>query len=176
MNIWTSPTFGDFLEAWWGRWNNLEANYGKLIINNFLKLRYYRGRFPVLQHCGVVYSFWATFICSVIWHLVGLCACFGLSFITPSTAFWYICAIMVDLTNQNTPFIFGVYIYNHRGVTICDVIKQNKLELANTNYKIKPNKADSFFVSYCFCKPINFLYFWNQLPNLRGGFTNIKLT
>ena len=28
---------------------------------------------------------------------------------------------------------------------MCDVIKQNVLELANTVFKIQPNKADSFF-------------------------------
>ena len=31
-----------------------------------------------------------------------------------------------------------------------DVIKQNELEIANTDFKKKPSKAESFFVSYCF--------------------------
>ena len=33
------------------------------------------------------------------------------------------------------------------------MIKQNELELANTDFKIKLNKANNFFVSYCFCNP-----------------------
>ena len=32
----------------------------------------------------------------------------------------------------------------------CDQAKWRKLELVNTDYKIKPNKSDNFFVSYCF--------------------------
>ena len=36
---------------------------------------------------------------------------------------------------------------------ICDVTKQNELELANNVFRIEPNKADNFFVSYCFCNP-----------------------
>ena len=34
---------------------------------------------------------------------------------------------------------------------ICDVIKQNESELANSDFKIKPNKGD-----YVFCLPIVF--------------------
>ena len=33
---------------------------------------------------------------------------------------------------------------------ICDVIKQNELELANTDFQ---NKTNNFFVSSCFCNP-----------------------
>ena len=33
------------------------------------------------------------------------------------------------------------------------MIKQNELELANTDCKIESNRADNFFVCYCFCHP-----------------------
>ena len=32
----------------------------------------------------------------------------------------------------------------------CDVIKQNESEFKNTVLQIQLNKADDFFVSYCF--------------------------
>ena len=46
----------------------------------------------------------------------------------------------------------------------CNVIRQNESELANTVFKIQPNKADSF----------NCLYLWNQLPNLCGVFSKLR--
>ena len=59
-------------------------------------------------------------------------------------------------------------------VSKCDVIKQNELELANTVFKIQPNKADSFFCFLLFVQSFNCLYLWNQLPNLCGVFTKLK--
>ena len=44
---------------------------------------------------------------------------------------------------------------------ICDVIKQNELELANTVFKIQPTS----FVSYCL---------FNHLPNLCGVSPKLK--
>ena len=55
-----------------------------------------------------------------------------------------------------------------------DVIKQNELELANAVFKIQPNKTNSLFGFLLFVQSFNCLYLWNQLPNLCGGFTNIK--
>ena len=52
--------------------------------------------------------------------------------------------------------------------------KQNELELANTVFKIQPNKADSFFCFLLFVQSFNCLYLWNQLPNLCGVFTKLK--
>ena len=46
--------------------------------------------------------------------------------------------------------------------SICDVIKQNESELANTAFKIKPNKAYSFFCVLLFVQSFNCLYLWNQ--------------
>ena len=57
---------------------------------------------------------------------------------------------------------------------ICDVIKQNESELANTVFKIQPNKADSFFCFLLFVQSFNCLYLWNQLSNLCGVFTKLK--
>ena len=57
---------------------------------------------------------------------------------------------------------------------ICDVIKQNKSELANNVFKIQPNKDDSFFCFLLFVKSFNCLYLWNQLTNLCRGFTKLK--
>ena len=59
-------------------------------------------------------------------------------------------------------------------INICDVIKQNGLELANTVFKIQPNKADSFFCFWLFVQSFNCLYLWNQLSNLCGIFTKLK--
>ena len=56
---------------------------------------------------------------------------------------------------------------------ICDVIKQNESELANTLFRMQPNKADSFFCFLLFVQSFNCLYLWNQLPNL-WGFHQIK--
>ena len=56
-------------------------------------------------------------------------------------------------------------------ISICDVIKQNESELANTVFKIQPNKADRFFCFLLFVQSFNCLYLWNQLPNLSGVFT-----
>ena len=58
--------------------------------------------------------------------------------------------------------------------TKCDVIRQNESELANTIFKIQPNKADSFFCFLLFVKSFNCLYLLNQLPNLCGIFTKLK--
>ena len=57
---------------------------------------------------------------------------------------------------------------------ICDVIKQNELELANTVFKIQPNKADSFFCFLLFVQSLNCLYLWNQFSNLCGVFIKLK--
>ena len=40
----------------------------------------------------------------------------------------------------------------------CDVIKQNESELTNTDFKIKQNKADNFFVSFLFLQLFNCPY------------------
>ena len=57
---------------------------------------------------------------------------------------------------------------------ICDVIKQNESELANTVFKIQPNKADSSYCFLLFVQSFNCLYLWNQLHNLYGVFTKLK--
>ena len=65
---------------------------------------------------------------------------------------------------------------------MCDVIKQNESELANTVFffffffflKIQPNKAHSSFCFLLFVQSFNCLYLWNQLPNLCGFFTKLK--
>ena len=54
------------------------------------------------------------------------------------------------------------------------MIKQNESELANTPFKIQPNKADSFVCFLLFVQSFNCLYLWNQLPNLSGVFTKLK--
>ena len=51
------------------------------------------------------------------------------------------------------------------------VVKQNESELADTVFKIQPNKANSFFCFLLFVQSFNCLYFWNQLPHLCGVFT-----
>ena len=48
---------------------------------------------------------------------------------------------------------------------------ENESELANTVFKIQPNKADSFFCFLLFVQSFNRLY---QLPNLCGVFTKLK--
>ena len=47
-------------------------------------------------------------------------------------------------------------------------------ELANTVFKIQPNKANSFFCFLMFVQSFNCLYLWNQFPNLCGAFTKLK--
>ena len=59
---------------------------------------------------------------------------------------------------------------------ICDVIKQNESELADTVFKIQPNKADSYFCFLLFVQSFNCLYLWNQLSNLCGVFTKLSLS
>ena len=54
------------------------------------------------------------------------------------------------------------------------MIKQNESELANTVFKIQPNKADSFFCFLLFVQSFNCLHLWDQLPNLCGVFTKLK--
>ena len=51
---------------------------------------------------------------------------------------------------------------------------QNESQLANTVFKIEPNKADSFFCFLLFVQSVNYLYLWNQLPNLWWVFTILK--
>ena len=47
---------------------------------------------------------------------------------------------------------------------VCDVVKQNELELANTVFKIQPNKADSFFCFlFCFVFVFVFVFFCSIL-------------
>ena len=57
---------------------------------------------------------------------------------------------------------------------ICDVIKQNESELANTVFQIQPNKAYSFFCFLLFLQSFNCLYILNQLPNLFRVFNKLK--
>ena len=57
---------------------------------------------------------------------------------------------------------------------ICDLIKQNESELANTVFKIQPNKTCSFFCFLLFVQSFNCLYLWNQLTNLCGDFSKLK--
>ena len=57
---------------------------------------------------------------------------------------------------------------------MCDVIKQNESELANTVFKIQANKANSFFCFLLLIQSFNCLYLWNQLPNRCGVFTKLK--
>ena len=58
---------------------------------------------------------------------------------------------------------------------ICDAIKQNESELANFNLKIQANKANNFFVFLLFLQSLKMLFLDNQLSNLRGVFTKLKL-
>ena len=53
-------------------------------------------------------------------------------------------------SNFHTMWILYLSRSGAEGKPICDVIKQNESELANTDFKIYPNKTDNFFVSYCF--------------------------
>ena len=57
---------------------------------------------------------------------------------------------------------------------MCDVMKQNELELAN-DFKILPNKADDFFVTYCFCNPLTDLIFGTNCPNSMGSVAKVAL-
>ena len=57
---------------------------------------------------------------------------------------------------------------------ICDVIKQNESEVANTVFKIQLNKAISFFCFLLFLQSFNWLYLQNQLPSYHGVFTKLK--
>ena len=57
---------------------------------------------------------------------------------------------------------------------ICDVIKQNESELANTVFKIQPNKADSLFCFLLFVQSFNCLYRWNPIDQSLWGFHQIK--
>ena len=58
---------------------------------------------------------------------------------------------------------------------ICDAIKQNELKLANINLKIKPNKADDFFVFLNVFVITQDVILENQLPYPHGIFTKLKL-
>ena len=60
-------------------------------------------------------------------------------------------------------------------IDICDAIKQNKLELANINLEIKPKKADQFLCFLLFLQSFEMLFLKNQLPNLHGILTKLKL-
>ena len=53
---------------------------------------------------------------------------------------------------------------------IFDVIKQNELKLANTDFKMKPNKQVGlfFFLFPIALELFNCLYLWNQLINFNG--------
>ena len=62
---------------------------------------------------------------------------------------------------------------NYSFESLFDVTKQNESELANTVFKIQPNKTSSFFCYLLFIQSFNYLYLWNQLPNL-WGFRQIK--
>ena len=55
---------------------------------------------------------------------------------------------------------------------ICDVIKQNESELANTVLKIQPNIANSFFYS-CLFNPSTVCIFGTNVP-ISVGFHQIK--
>ena len=59
-------------------------------------------------------------------------------------------------------------------IWLSEVIKQNESELANTVFKIRSNKADSFFCFLLFVQSFNCLNLWNHLSNLGGGFTKLK--
>ena len=74
------------------------------------------------------------------------------------------------LENSQTALTLGEQILVRK---IYDVIKQNESELANTVFKIQPNKSD-FFCFLLFVKSFNCFYLWNQLPNLCGIFTKLK--
>ena len=56
---------------------------------------------------------------------------------------------------------------------ICDAIKQNESELINP--KIKPNKSDIFFLFFNVFAITQNAISQNQLPNLHGVFTKLKL-
>ena len=77
--------------------------------------------------------------------------------------------------NMKLQFCFAHYFLSLWNVIKCDVNKQNESELANTIFKIQPNKADSFFCFLLFVQPFSCLYLGNQLPNLCGVFTKLKL-
>ena len=57
---------------------------------------------------------------------------------------------------------------------ICDVIKQNESDVANTVFKIQLNKATSFFCFLLFLQSFNSLYLQNQLPNYHKVFTQLN--
>ena len=92
---------------------------------------------------------------------------------------WYGPQTQNGLSLLNTFYFFlcwSILPYSSINLSLntCDVIKQNELQLANTVFKIQPNKADSFFCSLLFVQSVNCLYLWNQLPNLCGVFTKLK--
>ena len=58
-------------------------------------------------------------------------------------------------------------------IIICDVIKQNESELANTVFKIQLIKAIVSFVSYCLFSPSTVCIFGTNCP-ISGGFHQIK--
>ena len=86
--------------------------------------------------------------------------------------FWIIIFWKISSVSKKTHTckVFSFHVLYH----ICDVIKQNESELAITVFKIQPNKADSFFCFLLFVQSFNCLHLWNQLPNLCGGFHQIK--
>ena len=73
--------------------------------------------------------------------------------------------------NKQNSYIM-IDILNH--MKICDAIKQNESELANIDFKIQSNEADSFFCFLLFLQSLNRLYLQNQVPNLCGVFTKLK--
>ena len=57
---------------------------------------------------------------------------------------------------------------------ICDVIKQNELELANIDFQIWPNRGDKFFVSCCFCTPSTACIFGTNWPISVGSVVKVS--
>ena len=53
---------------------------------------------------------------------------------------------------------------------ICDVIKQNQLEVGNIDFKIKPNNTENVFYFLLFLTSFNCSYLWNQLTNFNAVF------
>ena len=71
-------------------------------------------------------------------------------------------------------FYFSVsFLFKLFGVKICDVIKQKESELTIIDFEIEPIKRKNF-LCFCFAKPSNCLYLWNQ-PIFMGFSEHVAL-
>ena len=60
-------------------------------------------------------------------------------------------------------------------IQICDVIKQNESELANTVFKIQLNKATCFFCFLLFLQNISYICIFRTNCSITMGFSNTQI-